>query len=512
MSESLQRESIFSLNVFLTVAIFLLFVGSVQARVGVVMMESIPGTAAMVAKGGHSAILLSETCTDDFLTLRKCTQQDPVWGVIAERTASFSSKAEYDWLALPAALSLNSVERNDHAPLIVNDHIRKRLIQRHYFTNAGFRRLVVGNDPSFEQGMETSEDYGIPDGRWQNFFGSQLRRSIWIVWIEDDGGEFESNLVETINGLSNRPKYGTLLFLFLGNCSKWVKGAMSGIEGFDKAGFGNNWAGDGIFTSPKGITEEAFKAARKLMEKHADVMVTVDLIPQTPGLYPRSELPLYTIESGFKNKLVWPAIAFFHPIVYLAGRFYFRFIKRFSVQEKYLSYFDRPAALISVRKEAGDAGSAARNDLRRMRNDFFGNRHWWDRKRTEFESVLRAAREAGLIDSERKVKKGGLLRHLLDERAELGFDETGAPLLVRRGKDGREVRAGLSFQNVRRHDTKLGFLIMLSRINWTLSEKSPARRGAKDAFQKEWDVLLSLLESNLDPASVQNGIVAEPGH
>jgi hypothetical protein len=468
----------------------------VKARVGVILMESIPGTAGYISQGGHSAIFLSETCTDDFVSLRPCTGKDPVWGVTVERTASFSQKAKYDWLAMPVAFRFFALSKKEKAPLIVNRHIRKKLIQNFYFNNSLFRNMVTDNDPEFEKGMEIEKNYGFPKGRWQNFFGARLRRSLYVVWINDRSGGKERELVEAINGFSNRPKYSTLLFLFAGNCSKWVKKSLLQIDELKEAGIGQNIWGDGFFSSPKGITEETFNAARKIMAKNSDVFVTVEFLPQIPGTFPQSEEPFYVIESVFRNKLVYPAIAYFHPIVFLVGRFYFKFIKDFSIQKKYRSYFSlEVAGYTEKNRKPGAEKSVNRRKIDRLRDSFFGSKYWWNQKKKSFQRILQGARDSGLIGSINTVKKGKLLKKLLDEKADLEFDPNGNPRLVQFDGEEGKISTGLTLETVSDGNLKLGFQIMLARINWQFELKKRDRRLGKETFQKEWDKLTHLARS-----------------
>jgi hypothetical protein len=479
---------------FACVAALMLFVQSADARIGVVMMESIPGTAATVAQGGHSAIYLSETCTDNYVELRPCTKKDPIWGVVAERTASFSEKAKYDWLVMPVSLSLFAAQHADSELLVVNPHFRKSLIKRFYFQNAAFRNLVVNSDPEFEKGMKLDKEYGFPKGRWQNFFGSQLRRSLYVVWINDKSGKKEHELVEAINGFSNRPKYNTLLFLFAGNCAKWVNGALLQIDDFRKAGFGVNLTGDGFLTSPKGVTEEAFNAAKRIMAKDSDVFVTVELLPQIPGTYEKSSPPFYIIESAFKNKLVWPVIAFFHPLVFLIGRFYFKFIKRFSIEQRYRSYFNFEAATLSIRGETSGPKKSRKKRMNELRGQFFGSKDWWQNKKKRFRVILERAKTAGLIAKVSDVQKQKLLKRLLDKNADLEFDSLGNPWFVRLQANGKRVKTGLTLKTVDKGDRELGLKILLARIQWQLKQKNVDQRIQKARFEKEWEKLIELFQ------------------
>ncbi|NNE65120.1 MAG: hypothetical protein HKN33_01025, partial [Pyrinomonadaceae bacterium] len=448
----LHQKPVFLRMLALVGILFSGFALNAEAKIGVILMESVPGTAAYVSQGGHTALLLSETCTDDYLSMRPCTSADPVWGVIAERTASFSSKAKYDWLVMPVSTSLFALENNTDGLLVTSPRIRKKLIENFYLRNKKFRNLVVNSDPEFEKGMKLEKGFRFPTGRWQNFFGSQLRRSIYTVWINDLTGTKERELVKTINGFSNRPKFGVVLFLFAGNCSKWVQDALKRVEGFEEAGFGQNWLADGTFTSPKGVTEEAFSAARKIMAKSSDVFVTIELMPQVPGTYPKSKPPYFVIESVFKNRLVWPVVAFFHPIVYLVGRFYFKFIKGFSIQKKYEQYFSYQAASVSVFGSASEFQGSKKKVLKKLRDGFFGSKSWWKEKRNEFHSMLLRAKALGVIDTPKDVEKGRLLKRLLDENSEAEVDSYGVPWLIRRSPEGIEKRAGLTNQTVDKGD------------------------------------------------------------
>ncbi len=478
---------------------------SIQARIGVILMESIPGTAGYVSQGGHSAIFLSETCTDDFVSLRPCTAEDEVWGVIVERTASFSKKAKYDWLAMPIDIRFFALSKEKKAPLIINSHIRKKLIENFYFNNSKFRKMVVNSDPEFEKGMKLEKGYRIPIGRWQNFFGARLRRSMYIVWINDKTGEKENELVKAINGFSNRPKYSTLLFLFAGNCSKWVKKSLFQIDGMKEAGFSHNWTGDGFFTSPKGMTEEAFNAAKKLMAKDRNVFVTVEFLPQIPGTFPESNEPLYVVESVFKNKLVYPVIAYFHPIVFLVGKFYFQFIKRFFIQKKYRSYFNFEAATLTVKNKSRGANKTLNErKLRELRDSFFGSKYWWKQKKNHFQSILQKAEAARFITNIKHVKKGKLLRELVDYKADLEFDSSGNPWLVRTDENGEIIRTGLTMETVSKGNLRLGFQILLARIQWQFKQKKRDRRIIKKDFQTEWNKLIEVAKKlNLEKTVMQ---------
>lgn len=487
--------------------VFCALVVPVEARIGVVMMESLPGTAGYVAQGGHSALFLTETCTDDFVSMRACTDADPFWGVIAERTATFSSKAKYDWLVMPASISLYAVEDEANAPLIVSADIRKKLIENFYFKNSTFRNLVVGSDPEFEKGMALEKDYRFPKGRWQNLLGSKMRRTLYTVWIDDVSGGMERDLVAAINGFSNRPKYNTLLFLFAGNCSKWVQQSLSSIEVIKEAGFGQNFSGDGIFTSPKGVTDEAFQAARKIMAKYSQVYVTVELIPQIPGTYPKSSEPYYVIESAFRNKLVWPVIAFFHPVYFLIGRFYFKFIKRFSIHSKYKNYFNNESARLSI---IGDDPKyrGSKSEIKLLRSQFFGSKEWWKEKKSVFSRILKKAQLAGVISKTRDVKSGKLLKRLLDKDADIEIDQRGVPWLVRSGEEVESIRAGLTLDSVTQGNFNLGYRIMIARIGWHLKQKNIETRLPKEVFDREWNKLMEFVEVLEDQQQGSETVVA----
>jgi hypothetical protein len=249
------------------------------------LLEEPFGHLGAVAKTGHSAVYLSNVCAASPVVLRKCRSGE--WGAVISR---YNKVGNNDWFAIPLMAYLYAVDNPDDAPLFADDKIVA-------FLRDQYRRKYL------EAVAPDGKDNQAPGGNWIQLVGSAYDRTIYGYEIETSPKRDEE-FIRRYNARPNRPQYRAVSR----NCADFAREVMNFY--YPKALHRSITADLGIDT-PK----QAAKSMVQFSKRHQDFRTASFVIPQVPGIAPRST-PVYgLVESFVKTKKYLLPLAVFHPFV-----------------------------------------------------------------------------------------------------------------------------------------------------------------------------------------------------
>jgi hypothetical protein len=203
---------------------------------------------------GHSAVWFDRLCSDDHVTLRLCHAGEN--GSVVSRYPGLTSKQ--DWLAMPVAEYLFSVDRRDDVPASVS--------------RAQFAQLQA----AFKARAATTFAKDPGSKGWVQLSGAAYRRRIVLVRLRTTP-EQDERVLAWLNARRNVSNFD----LFYPNCADFT-GDLLG-EVFPGAFHRSYFFDAGIMTPRQNLA-----SLYHYLRRHPAVKWSVSVLPQVPGELPRS--------------------------------------------------------------------------------------------------------------------------------------------------------------------------------------------------------------------------------
>jgi hypothetical protein len=275
-------------GLYLILFLLLSFVFTTAARGDVSLFVEEPyGFFGSINPTGHSAIYLNRVCAESPTMLRRCEPGET--GVVISR---YSRIRSFDWVAIPLMPYLYAVERAEDVPQWVEptyvDEMRRQYAEAHLSS------LV-----SATKGYDTKTV-------WPQLLGVAYIRKIYsfeIATTEDQ----DDLLIAEYNGRANKTHFN----LFTNNCADFSRRLLNFY--YPRAAHRSITADIGI-TTPKQIAKSLVSYAHR----HDELELSAVVIPQVPGVIPRSHKPRGVVEALLKTKKYALPIAYLNPY-FLAG-------------------------------------------------------------------------------------------------------------------------------------------------------------------------------------------------
>lgn len=297
--------------------------GEQKHHIGVLLFES-SGAAASMGPNGHLAVVLTNVCTSDYLTLRKCSPDESP-GVVINRYLGILKHpaAEYQFQVLPLQDAFTISKDYGLTPIIVTGKISEKMTVKYWLDSKEFQKaypsltneeletliktdkenqysagrakgpgaLFMGLDFIFQathlkQMTEESwrkrnvfyenaeKDIRIPQGRWRASLGIRHNRDSMLAYSEVSQAGVDK-VINYVNGLNNAKDVFSAM---TNNCSDFVKDVLK--QAYPNLKFKSRFLkpADAFLTSPLAVTTDYLNFVRK-----NNIPYAVQHIPQMAG-------------------------------------------------------------------------------------------------------------------------------------------------------------------------------------------------------------------------------------
>ncbi len=259
------------------------------------LLEEPYGFFGMVNPTGHVAVYFERICAATPVTLRRCRP-----GEMGAVIARYQGIDGYDWVAIPLAPYLYSVDDTSQVPALVDHDVVVQLRDDYRETHLESlgAKLPPGN---------------LIRGGWTQLVGAAYERRIYAFRF-DTSPQQDDELIARLNAGPNKTKFD----LLFNNCADFARVILNGY--FPRT-FRRSIFPDAGLTTPKQITYKLVRYSRK----HPNRQLTVFEIPQIPGNRHESHSP-----KGIDESFVTTAYAVPLVIVnpYLAGGLFVDYLVR----------------------------------------------------------------------------------------------------------------------------------------------------------------------------------------
>jgi hypothetical protein len=268
----------------LSIVLFGLLVLATPSAFGSValLVEEPYGFFGSINPTGHSAIYLNRVCAETPTVLRRCDPGET--GVVLSR---YSRIRSFDWIAIPLMPYLYAVERADDVPERAEQASVD--VMRRQYAEAHLSSLI-----SETQGYDAKNV-------WPQLLGVAYIRKIYsfeIATTEDQ----DDRLIAEYNSRANKSKFN----LFTNNCADFSRRVLNFF--YPRAAH-RSFTADIAITTPKQIAKSFVAFAHR----HDELELSTVVIPQVPGLIPRSHKTRGVVESLLKTKKYAVPIGILHP-------------------------------------------------------------------------------------------------------------------------------------------------------------------------------------------------------
>lgn len=240
-----------------------------------------------LAGTGHAAVYLSNICASSPVALRLCEPGEA--GVVISR---YHRVAGYDWIAIPLIPYLYAVEKQEDIPLFADKKLVAYLRDR-------YRR------DHLETLIPDLADGGTPEGDWYELVGASYLRTIYGYEIETDP-KLDAALIRKLNGRANHDHFD----IVTSNCADFARGI---IDFYHPHAVHRSFIGDLGVTTPKQLA----RTLSRYSHHHPELQASKYMIPQVPGLIPRSKPVHGVLECAITAKKYMLPLLVLHP--YVAG-------------------------------------------------------------------------------------------------------------------------------------------------------------------------------------------------
>ncbi len=228
--------------------------GVARADAVLLMEDPVKSLEGRFTSVGHSAVWFDDLCSDDHVTIRACGPGE--MGVVVSRYPGLASKQ--DWLAMPVAEYLFSVDREDDVPATVT------------------REQFAAMQAAFRARHEATFAENPGSKGWAQISGEAYRRRIVMVRVRTTPAE-DARAMAWLNARRNVSRFN----LFYPNCADFTGALLSQI--FPRAFHRSYFFDAGIMTPRQNL-----QSLHWYLERHPQQRWSVAVLPQVPGEMPRS--------------------------------------------------------------------------------------------------------------------------------------------------------------------------------------------------------------------------------
>ncbi len=406
--------------------LLLLFPLTLRADVSLLLHESTGTGAARFTAAGHAAVYFSNICAESAIRLRVCRAGES--GAVVSSHPDLGEPGNYEWNASALNVYLYGVNDARQAPLYATVALRRLLQERYRVTSL--------------QSLCPAE-CAAGDGRWRDMAGQLFMRDIYALRVKTTQAQDEE-FIRQFNAAPNVGRYNG----FTNNCADFVRGVLNRyFPGAARADRLNDFG----MTSPKAIS----RSFTHFGQKHPELFFTVEKFIQLDGPIRRSSDNRNGTEAGFRSKkwlfpllLRPPELGVLITAYYATGRF----------------------------NPEGEFERVSPSDPAA-----------WERYRSEFQSVVARAKEAGLIDGEQELRA---FFADLERQSTPGLTNDGLPFVT---VDGR--RLGLTAGTVlnSESDPDLAARLLMAKVYDAL-KASRKNRESLAAFEATWRLMSRALD------------------
>lgn len=229
-------------------------VSAARADAVLLMEDPVRSLEGKFTSVGHSAVWFDRLCSDDHVTIRACRPGEQ--GAVVSRYPGLTSRQ--DWLAIPVAEYLFSVDREQDVPASVS---KEEFAQM----QAAFKAKAS---------TTFAEDPGQKG--WVQLSGEAYRRRIVMVRVKTTP-EQDAQMMAWLNARRNVSGFN----LFYPNCADFT-GDLLG-ELFPRAFHRSYFFDAGIMTPRQNL-----ESLHDYLKRHPQMEWSVSVLPQVPGELPRS--------------------------------------------------------------------------------------------------------------------------------------------------------------------------------------------------------------------------------
>lgn len=444
-----------------------------EARVGVVLNESLDTSVARITGAGHTAVYFSRVCPESPIKLRLCRPGEE--GSVLSNYTTLGEDSPYEWNIVPLSIYLYGVENPANRPLIGSQKIKHALEERYR------EKYLTGL-------CQTKSCQTSNDAEWREMVAATQERSLYIFSVETTVAQDEE-FIEKFNAAANVNHFNGVTR----NCANF---AARVLNGYFPHSVSAEYLNDFGMTSPKAVARSFVHYA----EKHPDLHFEAEHFAQAPGTIKRStECRDGTEQLYHSKKLMVPMLIFAHEELagmtatyLLTGRF-----NPEHESEKYATADESEAQGELRQPQVKDDELLAKQleaEARAERVRIYGTDDEWKDYRDDWNSYADEAVQEEMISSSGEL---GKLMKRLNDHGQVHVDPNGAVWLELAGENG-VTRVGLSAGNILApgSDSRTAYLLLLARDESVL--KSPAHsRETMAEFRNSWGMLESARMRNL---------------
>jgi hypothetical protein len=447
-----------------TAALLTALGGSAQADLGLMLNGALRVGASKWTGAGHSSVYLSNVCMVSAVELRMCQPGEN--GVVLTNYRSFEEDRHYEWNAVPLNLYLYGVEDESQRALYASTSVRWMLQER-------YREKYLG-------ARCTGRCASDPNALWREAVASSFIREIYMFTVKTTP-EQDRAMVEKFNRAGNVDHFNGLT----NNCADFAREIVNTyFPGAAKPDHINDF----WITSPKAIA----KSFAHYGAKRPELEFRVVRFTQIPGEYPQSTDNRKGDEVLFRaNKWRLP-LAVLQPYGLIAFAASYNITGRFN-PELELRRHPAPEVVAWERslREAKAQGNLSeekecKQKIGSVRANSLGTEEEWSSYHASIRQYEAEALEQGYasdLDSLRKFSRQAL------SKSWVTMDANGGLWLNPRNEYPHPL-IGMSANTLlqARSDSKLGYLLVLSRVDAELRRK-PKNRETLEFFRRDWQLM-----------------------
>jgi hypothetical protein len=441
--------------------------GAMHAEVGLMLNEALKIGASKWTGAGHSAVYLSGVCMVSPVELRMCGPEEN--GVVLTNYRAFGENRSYEWNAIPLNVYLYGVENELARPLYGSATVRWMLQER--YREKYLAALCTGSCAT------------NPDAFWRESVASTFLRDIYMFTVKTTG-EQDRALVEKFNRIGNVGHYNGFTY----NCADFARDVVNMyFPGAAKADRINDF----WITSPKAIA----KSFAHYGVKHPELEFHVVRFSQIPGEYASSKDNRKGMEELFRGNrwrlplvvVAPPELALFAGSYMMTGRFNPELeLKRRPVDEVIRLQLSLQQARAKGNR---DQEKEYKQRIRFARANALGTSEEWSGYITSVRQYQAEVLERGYASDLDSLKN--FTRSAVSKSWITMDDQGGLWLSARDGQSHPRVGLSASTLTQTASDTKMGYLLALSRVDAELHKK-PKNRETLGFFREDWALMEQL--------------------
>lgn len=285
------------------VALLCFAAASAFADAGVILNESLDTSVARITGSGHSAVYLSNICTDGSpVKMRLCRPGEQ--GSVLSNYTTLGEDQPYEWNIVPLSIYLYGVEDPRDRPLVSSREIKAALEER--YREKYLSTICTGAPCRYSNSSE-----------WREMVGATLERSMYFFVVKTSADQ-DRSLIAEFNSLPNVNHFNGAFR----NCADFTKRVMNTY--FPHAAR-RDAVNDFFMTSPKAVARSFTRYAKE----HPELDLRVLHFAQVPGTIKRSEECRSGTEQLYHSKklviplgvLAWQAVPAVTASYILTARF-----------------------------------------------------------------------------------------------------------------------------------------------------------------------------------------------